>query len=1199
MKNLITLVSIAFLGIGSLNGQDPWSDPDHLNHENDVVTEPSPRSLDCDQSSPDYENKYNRYSFYLDNYDKHPVVTIPINLVFWQKDDGSENWQNEASQIARLDQIIAWLNGFYSNNCAPSDPISGVQELPDTKIRFVADYHFYQNTAMWGQGSGGSSSAHTLNAEFAALNPGAPKRLNVHVTGGSFMNAAGFAVFPQTNLNQSHYVVTFNNGGNPIGDYAWAGHLAHELGHNLDLQHTYGGICNQSNPDYHTDIFNSGPCPHDAGFDCEPLSADNTCTNNVMGGTKYACYFSPTQIARMHRALALKSIRNYVLCEEYDANPIIVNSHEKWDFNIKFYNPITIKAGSSLELSCNLEMSKNHKIIVENSAKLTVNGGTITSKCGFWSGIELWGNHSLTQSTSNQGYVTTRNDATIEYAKNAISTIKNDNGTLDWSKTGGIIRCSNTTFLNNWKSVEYLYYHANHPTLPGVEIPNQGRFTDCDFIWDENYISNTLAPAITMYHVNGVQVLGCHFIDNRDVDIAYRATGIYTIDAGFKVLGQYTGGGLYYPPNFPQHNDYDETDYNVSYFNKLLYGIHAMNSSASFPITVDHTKFENNKYGILLDAVDNAVITRNMFDYNLNHPVDMTQTYQLTTRECTGYQVEGNEFYRSSPWSAVGTLVENSGPQANQIYRNYYDGLNVGNWGRGFNSNDLSSTMYASGLQWKCNKNQNGYIDMYNQVTSYDPALDGEGVRAIQGSMHEATGNLVSPTIGSGSPGSDLHFYNGDQDAISYYYGADPDELPTETQGLFLTSAGTSHSCPSTFMSDIVVSKDKLITKSQYSTLQNQITSIDRELEIKQDALDKLLADGDAQYLHDLVAGLTDQNKSQIKATLLAKSPYLSLSLLKELGGKHPRLFPHTWYREVIHANIEVARNDAFLETLLTKTFPIPTDIYDSIRKTRFTTFTERGKKELAILKLYDQREVLLNLFIADAMSGENEINWQTVEKFITSKDHIENKRQLVDHYLSRNDIANCNSILNHIESQLSSCDMNRVKNELEDFILFKRYFLTITDSSGIVKQLLPSEIEQLKYMAYNFEGKAARQAQNVLCFHANLCDEINYTIPEPFNKENKSLDNRSQEEIEIEALQLKIAPNPNDGTFKLIVPEECVINEITIYNVTGKKVQFALQNVEGNNAVVRLNDVENGIYSIHVSCAGGVTYLSRTLVTR
>ena len=83
--------------------------------------------------------------------------------------------------------------------------------------------------------------------------------------------------------------------------------LKHELGHCLDLLHTYSGCCSpedcQPSPDYLSDVF--GPafnsnCWLQGGWNCNPYN-NPLCTSNWMGGWAGACYLSPLQIAKIHR----------------------------------------------------------------------------------------------------------------------------------------------------------------------------------------------------------------------------------------------------------------------------------------------------------------------------------------------------------------------------------------------------------------------------------------------------------------------------------------------------------------------------------------------------------------------------------------------------------------------------------------------------------------------------------------------------------------------------------------------------------------------------------------------------------------------------------------------------------------------------------------------------------------------------------
>lgn len=1192
------LIIWAIVTSSGIYSQNQWIAPINLNHENDIEASSTVHALDCDNSSPNFQNKYNRYQFYLDNYATHPVVTIPIQFVFWQKDDGTGNWTNDPSSINRLNQITTWLNNLFSNNCTPSDPIPGVPHLPDTKIRFEAKYTFIANTVMWEQGANNNLLNNAYYQEF----PSSEKKFLIHVTGGTYGGASGYTIYPNYNLSLQHFIVTFNNEAIPQADYDFSVHLAHEFAHNFDLFHNYDNDgCNQNSLDYLTDVFNFGPCPHNAGWGCDVNSPSNSCSNNIMGGSAEGCNFSPKQIARMHRALSLMSIREYVKCEEYNASPIIVNSNEMWDFNIRLYNPLVVTNNATLTIKCIVNMSISDRIDVKESSDLIIDGGKITSACDkFWEGISVWGDAYSPQNLTYQSSLTTKNDAVIENAHNAIRTIGyDDNDNIDWLKTGAIISCANTIFKNNWRSGEFLYYHSQHPINPSVELLNQSSIKNCKFIWDNDFFENAPAPALTLYHVNGVLVKGCDFIDDRtNINSVDRAIGIKSIDAGYRVIGSYTGSGNIYPLNFQQSSNYTNVNYDVNHFKNLKYGIHAMNFGTFYNIFIDESFFENNSYGILLDAVDNAVITRNKFEYNSLHPSDINSMYELAIRESTGYLVEGNLFSKNDINPAIGTYVLNSGPQANEIYRNSYDGVNVGNWANGFNSNDQSSISNATGLQWRCNSNSNGIFDFINEVDSNDPLLNGEGIRLLQGSILMASGNTFSTNINQSAPINDLHIKSLDQDLLGYFYSNVVSEVPSEMQGNIGLIQSATNQCSSSFNAKIAIGEGKLIPTSYGTISLNELLSLENSLSEKKYEIDSLLNDGNSQYLHNLVSGINLTNRNNVKSELLSRSPYLSQSLLQELGVINQVILPHTWYKEIIDSNIEITRNNDFISFLETKSIPLPQSMIEDIKSKRYVTFTSRGEKEMGILELSDKREFILNLMVSDAMSDSTETDWSNVKEKILYRDNIEAKRQIADYFLSRKDIDSCNNMLDVIELQLSSYNMDRMRQELEEFVLFKRYLLSITNNTGVIEKLEPEQITQLEYMALNFHGKGSRQSRNILCFFENLCDQLQIEIPLANIGGAKSGPiNNTYYQLDIQ--NLKIIPNPNDGLFFAEIPESNMVNLIQVVNINGQSVPFEYTVYEDRKAQIHILNAQKGVYFVQITSQNGDIYKNRVLVSK
>ncbi|MDR3058573.1 MAG: hypothetical protein LBU84_10610, partial [Prevotella sp.] len=195
------------------------------------------------------------------------------------------------------------------------------------------------------------------------INGGSGTGASAHVTrllGGT----SGQADMPTSSLSKDIGLIMYDAHSDKltfISDINEA--LPHELGHTLDLYHTYCGggasvvgclvscglgcTVDCSKKDYLFDIFGVCPnstCPHihpwSNPFDTTLLNAEKI-TNNVMGGNFWATYISSMQAGQIHRALALKSTRKYVKKETYSPIPLVINSSQVWDFNLKLYRDIT------------------------------------------------------------------------------------------------------------------------------------------------------------------------------------------------------------------------------------------------------------------------------------------------------------------------------------------------------------------------------------------------------------------------------------------------------------------------------------------------------------------------------------------------------------------------------------------------------------------------------------------------------------------------------------------------------------------------------------------------------------------------------------------------------------------------------------------------------------------------------------------
>ena len=390
----------------------------------------------------------------------------------------------------------------------------------------------------------------------------------------------------------------------------------------------------------------------------------------------------------------------------------------------KFMQNVIIPSGVTLTLSnATFEMKENKSIIINAGGKLVVDNSTITnsSYCPdkMWNGIYVVGNSYQQQLAANQGTLEIKNNSLIENAEWGIITW---NG-YDYGTSGGIVKCSNSTFHNNGRAVE-IYPYTNHDASNN-ECGNVSYLKNCNFTIDDNNIfasSNaTYIYMIKMSGVNGISIRGCHFSDTR-TGSPTRGTAIYLAGAGVNFKPSCSYGD--YTINMPCIC-MGESRNTFSGFTK---GISVQNPGSNYTINVFKTDFENCRQSVYSYAVNNYHVT--LSDFNMNCFGIFSDPYGIYSEYSTGYKIEGNDFYTTytanpNEYGSIGVLMDNSGTDANSIYRNTFDKLTIG----------VGSTTNNNSLQVLCNEFSNSFLADVVVNPSISPT---------QGSSSESAGNKFS-----------------------------------------------------------------------------------------------------------------------------------------------------------------------------------------------------------------------------------------------------------------------------------------------------------------------------------------------------------------------------------------------------------------------------------------------------------------------
>lgn len=861
-----------------------------------------------------------------------------------------------------------------------------------------------------------------------------------------------------------------------------------------------------------------------------------------------------------------------------------ITTNTTWSTDRDIRGDIRIRTGQTLTITATgtVHMDANRKIIVEPGAKLIVDGGTITNRCNaYWDGIEVMGNSALTQNAANQGMVITKNNATIEYAVKAIKTWKTD----QWNTTGGIVDVSNTTFKNN--KVSIFFYPYNNVLPSGFEPVNIGTVKNCNFLWNDDFIGIRPKSAIILYNVNGVTIQGCDFRDDRTSIVGEdeRAAGIFSLDANFRVMARPTSLPLAVHNEFGTGGGYD-----VNNFINLEDGVVIMGVNSVRAPIVDHCNFNNVKQPLQILANDNSIITRNLVDFNTQRPADIQSSQGFQLANSSGYHIEGNTFVSNAAGVFKGGILSwDSGSEHNLLYRNYFNNQSIGLYAQGINSNTDPFVLISGnfkGLYWKCNEMVNGQYDLANFVI---PGGDGQGVRLIQGNSGESAGNYFS-----NASLVDVQLRHTDTYYLNYFYNLDvnPLEFPTVVDpNVNTVFTDVARKCDSRLNSQLRLDNRPLVAASSLGTITTAHESLSSDLETHRATLADGLASGDAETVHTLVATMNeDPAYALIKLNDL--TPYLSASVLEEVGAFVPDFVSYTDYFTLIVDNIEATRTPAlrvFLDGLAWDA-----TYADSLRQAMKTGITSRGSLEQTIMRDEAELEVLNNWLVMHSMS-DTLVDWTVVREQLTTRNNADVLSQLIDEHIGHGLLSESVVLLDSLDAIIPSLTLSTEQLEMEDFSLFKRYLLTVVDEEGILRSVPDSVMEHLQYFADSLTGKAARQAQNLMCFHRGMCTELEVQMPITI----KSMTQISDEDPArfYRLPKLKAIPNPSTGEFQLEVPEGCAIAELTICDIQGRAVSFVQNEQKDNRAKIELNAMQNGVVIVTAKCTDGASYSTRLVI--
>jgi hypothetical protein len=688
--------------------------------------------------------------------------------------------------------------------------------------------------------------------------------------------------------------------------------------------------------------------------------------------------------------------------------PLVIEGEVSLNGEIHACDDIIIEPEAILKLEsgCVLHMPEDHKIVVKRKAILYVDGATITNDGGgLWKGIEVWGNNQeLNLPIIYQGWTSVYNGSIIENAECAFLASRINDATGDGlpEYSGGIVWVTNSSLINNKKAAWFLPYSGDDESF--------SQFKNCLIEVNDNIISGTTVEEfIELNGIDGVSFTDITMKDERaNISILNRPCGIYATSSRFGVYGTNNSG------------TYTTT------FNNLLYGIKVLGIQPTDYFAVKESAFYNNLRGIYTSATTGSQINFCYFQ-PWEYASGFVENYGLYLDECTGYQVEENLFENnSSTVYGNGLVINNSGTDANQVYRNTFTGLDYGIIAQNKNRHSNGLT----GLCIKCNDfdDCNNDIVITTDVGDEDPEL---GISANQGANsanpEDMAGNLFY--IEGVKSDGDFDDINNEANHITYYY---PLNAPgfierlkpvdyTQNSVTLIYETVTSNwtfenGCPTNFGGGGGGTGDGEGSEE----LLAKMAAADQKTDSIQTILNVLVDAGNTEELQENVYYSTPPETMQVYTEMINASPYLSDTVVGTAIQKEDVL-PGAMVRDIMVANPHTAKSNILMDRLAQRWDPLPDYMLAQILQGRsITSLKEETESNLAGWKQKKARafNALVNCYLSDTINSQSSIT--SLIELLGNTQSLDAKYMLAFTHLGQGAVTTGEDVLNSIPAQFA-----------------------------------------------------------------------------------------------------------------------------------------------------------------------------------
>lgn len=857
----------------------------------------------------------------------------------------------------------------------------------------------------------------------------------------------------------------------------------------------------------------------------------------------------------------------------YNAVPLEIMGAQVWNDDRHVNRDVIVNNGAHLTVKSELQFSEDSRIIVKPGGRLVLDGCRLTNACPneLWPGIEVWGNRSTHQYEINgsfgQGYVEMKNGATIENAVCALALWRPNH----WSYTGGIVHATDAVFRNNQRSVHALYY-KNQSYINGKETDYNAWFNRCQFIVDENYLGDedhVFHKHVDLDHVRGFKFRACDFsVAAPSSNISYWTSGIAGNEAGFTVAGLCSNNNIYPCPSMDK-----------STFSGFLTAINAVNDGSKTPptISVTHTSFSNNDFGIYACNLSNATIL--FCDFDVKRQDNWLCGAGIFIDYMYGFVIEENEFKKTNSFNgnSYGIIIKNSTCQS-QIYRNTFTGLYCGNLAEGRNFMLKSSDDYL-GLEYKCNTNIKNDIDFY--VLKEDGIIS--GIQSSQGNELDAARNTFSV--------DGYHFYNGGDYGIKYYYydmvGFEEEKpLSYNYDTLNPIPVTGTKGCDTHYGNNPVDAANLVLTPEAKQQLEQEYYEAHNTYHNLKTMYEQHVDGGSTQNTLNDISTATPSDMWALRAQLLGFSPYLSQEVL-ETASDREDVFTESVLFEILLSNPDELKKNSLMDHLRNKVNPLPQYMMDILTQTANGISAKTLMQNCMAASRRDFSRAAGE--IVRSIINDSIINIDELRFWLANSEDINADHDIIATYVDEGDFTTALALADMLPDLygLTGTDLVEHQAYRDLLILYRDWY----NDSRNAMQMNNTERATVEHIADYGTGYPQIMAKALLAgldwesYAENPFDCPTLTLPQGGQRGGHVF---TQEDLG-KALGLSISVKPNPATTWTAVDYSLPANlskaTITVSNVLGVIVMSTELNGNQGQKVLDLHGLADGVYLYTIKC--------------